>query len=73
MGREVTPPPEPPPVEREPEGPRVVAWRLHVLIEAHYPVFLAEQLAADPLVDLHRAVDLTRAGCSFKTAARILL
>lgn len=45
-----------------------------MLIEvAHYPVYLAEQLAADATIDLHQAVDLIRDGCKHETAAKILL
>jgi hypothetical protein len=50
----------------------VESWRLHVLIEAGYPLPLAEKLAHSE-ADLHRAVELTRSGCTFETAAEILL
>ncbi len=56
------------PTERE----KVASWRLHVLMEAGYPFPLAERLA-DSGADLHRAVELVRQGCSFDTAAEILL
>jgi hypothetical protein len=56
------------PTERE----KVASWRLHVLIEAGYPLPLAERLA-DSGADLHRAVELVRQGCSFETAAEILI
>lgn len=56
------------PTERE----KVASWRLHVLMEAGYPIPLAERLA-DSSADLHRAVELVRQGCSFDTAAEILL
>ena len=46
--------------------------RLHVLIEAGYPLALAERIAASE-VDLHAAVELLTAGCSPETAAEILL
>ncbi len=36
---------------------KVESWRLHVLIEAGYPLHLAERLAATE-IDLHRAVEL---------------
>jgi hypothetical protein len=48
------------------------SWRLHVLIEAGYPLSLAEKLA-DSEADLHRAVELVGTGCTHETAARILL
>ena len=43
-----------------------------VLIEAGYPLHLAERLAATE-VDLHRAVELLRQGGEPTTAAEILL
>jgi hypothetical protein len=51
---------------------KVESWRLHVLIEAGYPLHLAERLAATE-IDLHRAVELIRQGCEPTTAAEILL
>ena len=54
------------------ERDKVESWRLHVLIEAGYPLPLAEKLAHSD-ADLHQAVRLTRCGCSFETAAEILL
>ncbi|MBA2569329.1 MAG: hypothetical protein H0V11_08295 [Actinobacteria bacterium] len=51
---------------------RVESWRLHVLIEAGYPLLLAERLAQSE-ADLHRAVGLITQGCEPKTAAEILL
>ena len=50
----------------------VEGWRLHVLMEAGYPLPLAERIAASE-VDLHRAVELVQAGCAPETAAEILL
>jgi hypothetical protein len=54
------------------ERSKVESWRLHVLIEAGYPLPLAERLAGSE-ADLHIAVDLVRAGCSATVAAEILL
>ncbi len=54
------------------ERAKVESWRLHVLIEAGYPLHLAERLAASE-VDLHRAVELVDAGCGADVAADILL
>jgi hypothetical protein len=54
------------------ERAKVQSWRLHVLIEAGYPLPLAEKLA-DSEADLHHAVELVRSGCGHETAARILL
>ena len=59
-------------VERGSERAKVESWRLHVLIEAGYPLPLAERLAASE-ADLHRAVELVGAGCAHETAAEILL
>ena len=59
---------EPPQSERE----KVESWRLHVLVEAGYPIELAGKLAHSE-ADLHRAVELVRAGCTHETAAEILL
>ncbi len=56
----------------ESERSKVESWRLHVLIEAGYPLTLAERLAASE-ADLHRAVELLASGCSHETAAEILL
>ena len=54
------------------EREKVEGWRLHVLIEAGYPLPLAEKLAASE-ADLHRAVELVQQGCSAETATEILL
>lgn len=54
------------------ERAKVEGWRLHVLMEAGYPLSLAERLAASD-ADLHRAVELIEQGCSPETAAEILL
>jgi hypothetical protein len=54
------------------ERDKVAGWRLHVLIEAGYPLPLAEKLAQSE-ADLHNAVELVRKGCEPLTAAEILL
>jgi hypothetical protein len=60
-------------LERHDERGKVESWRLHVLIEAGYPLPLAERLAQSG-ADLHEAVDLVaRNGCSPDVAAQILL
>jgi hypothetical protein len=51
---------------------KVESWRLHVLIEAGYPLPLAERLAHSE-ADLHRAVELLQSGCTFETATEILI
>ena len=54
------------------ERAKVESWRLHVLIEAGYPLRLAERVAVSE-ADLHRAVELIGQGCAPETAAEILL
>jgi len=55
------------------ERGKVESWRLHVLIEAGYPLPLAERVARSG-ADLHSAVELVgRRGCSPEIAAEILL
>ncbi len=54
------------------EKAKVESWRLHVLMEAGYPLPLAERLAGSE-ADLHRAVELVTQGCTHETAAEILL
>jgi hypothetical protein len=54
------------------ERSKVESWRLHVLIEAGYPLPLAERLAVSE-ADLHVAVELVASGCAHATAAEILL
>ena len=58
-------------IERS-ERDKVEGWRLHVLIEAGYPLTLAERLAVSE-ADLHLAVELVSHGCTHGTAAEILL
>jgi hypothetical protein len=60
------------PLWNENEPAKVESWRLHILLEAGYPVHLAERLAGSE-VDLHDAVELVRRGCEPVTAAEILL
>ena len=54
------------------ESSKVESWRLHVLMEAGYPLPLAEKLAGSD-ADLHRAVELVGQGCDPSTAVEILL
>jgi hypothetical protein len=51
---------------------KIESWRLHVLIEAGYPLPLAEKVAHSN-ADLHQAVDLIKAGCLPELATEILL
>jgi hypothetical protein len=60
------------PLWNENEPAKVESWRLHTLLEAGYPVPLAERLAGSE-VDLHDAVELVRRGCDPTVAAEILL
>jgi hypothetical protein len=54
------------------ERSKVESWRLHVLIEAGYPLSLAERLALSE-ADLHTACEMIGRGCAHETAAEILL
>jgi hypothetical protein len=59
-------------VETYDERVKVESWRLHVLVEAGYPIPLAERVAHSK-ADLHQAVALVQAGCSPELAAEILI
>ncbi len=59
-------------VETYDERVKVETWRLHVLMEAGYPVPLAERVAHSN-ADLHQAVALIRSGCAPDLAAEILI
>ena len=59
-------------IDKHSERAKVESWRLHVLIEAGFPLPLAERLAASE-ADLHTCADLLRQGCTPATAAEILL
>jgi hypothetical protein len=50
----------------------VEAWRLHVLLQAGYPLKVAERLARSD-ADLHRAVQMFNQGCAPSMAERILV
>ena len=55
------------------ERAKVHGWRLHVLIEAGYPLPLAEKVAQSD-ADLHEAVTMVaERGCDPQLAAEILL
>jgi len=54
------------------ERSKVESWRLHILIEAGYPLSIAERLAVSE-ADLHLACALLGQGCEPETAAEILL
>ena len=57
---------------RDDEQTRVNRWRLHELLEAGYPLELADLVAVRHDIDLHQAVDLAHQ-CGAALAARILL
>ena len=56
------------------DGPPVdvVTWRRCRLLEAGFPLHLAEMLAGSPSVDLHALLQLVDRGCAPELAARIL-
>ena len=55
------------------ERAKVESWRLHVLVEAGYPLHLAERIAQSH-ADLHEAVTLvSERGCGPELAAEIVL
>jgi hypothetical protein len=57
----------------ESELTQVERWRVEELERAGYDARAAMTLAARPDIDLHRAVDLLRKGCSADLALKILL
>ena len=59
-------------VETYDERVKVETWRLHVLMEAGYPVPLAERIAHST-ADLHQAVAHDSSGCAPELATEILL
>jgi hypothetical protein len=50
----------------------VYCWRLEQLLAAGYNQVVADQLAEDVGVDLHRACELLARGCNEHTAYRIV-
>lgn len=59
-------------VELVDERSKVEAWRFHILLEAGYPLPLAERIAVSE-ADLHIACGLLGHGCAPETAAEILV
>jgi hypothetical protein len=55
------------------EAAEVLAWRFDALCRTGFDLDAAAMLAANVEVDLHKAVELVRRGCSPQLAARILL
>jgi hypothetical protein len=49
----------------------VEAWRLHTLLQAGYPLQVAERIARSG-ADLHVAVDMLHRGCEPQVAEQIL-
>ena len=56
---------------RPPVVDAVEAWRLHTLLQAGYPLSVAERVARSS-ADLHRAVEVLRQGCEPQVAEKIL-
>jgi hypothetical protein len=59
--------------ERHVELERVLVWRYERLVCAGYTTEQAIDLAAEPQVDLHDAIDLVGRGCPPHLAATILV
>jgi hypothetical protein len=57
----------------ETESEKVERWRAHALEKVGYDATSAQELAARPDVDLHRAIELIEQGCPPELAIRILL
>lgn len=57
----------------ETEQERIERWRAHELERAGFEPAAAALLAGRHDVDLHRAIDLLRAGCEPELALQILL
>lgn len=56
------------------EHDRIERWRLKTLIDAGYPVPIAERVARELRVDLHQAVKLVKdKGCQPELAVEILI
>jgi hypothetical protein len=51
---------------------QVLAWRRRRLLDAGFGFELAEELAAEPRMDLHALLELVERGCPPSLAARIL-
>ena len=58
---------------RPTEQELVERWRAEELERAGYPVDVAAELAMRTDVDLHRAAELLKSGCSPELAVQILL
>jgi hypothetical protein len=57
----------------ETELERVERWRADELMRAGFDPAAAVEIAANPEIDLHAAIDLLEHGCPPELAARILL
>jgi hypothetical protein len=57
---------------RETEEDRILAWRLHQLLELGLPTSMAEKVAASH-ADLHEIEHLLQHGCAPDLAAEIVL
>ena len=54
------------------EAHDVIRWRRRQLVEAGFPLALANGLARDPRYDLHGLIELAEQGCPPELAVRIL-
>ena len=50
----------------------IVGWRRRQLMDAGFPLALADRLAGDARYDLHALIELAEHGCPPKLAVRIL-
>ncbi len=57
----------------EAESARVERWRAEALEKAGFDVMSAQELAAQPHVDVHRAIALVESGCPPDLAVQILI
>jgi uncharacterized protein (UPF0248 family) len=57
----------------ETDRERVIRWRVEQLAKVGYSWPAAMVIAANTQIDLHRAVEIVKAGCTPDIAVRILL
>ncbi len=57
---------------RDPITRRIVGWRRRQLMDAGFPLALADRLAQDARFDLHALIELAEQGCPPELAVRIL-
>lgn len=54
------------------EAHDIIRWRRRQLVEAGFPLPVANRLARDPRYDLHGLIELAEHGCPPELAVRIL-